>query len=546
MIPPDSTLISWMLHAHMPYCRKSGRWPAGEEWLFEAMFETYIPLLQMFRRFQQQNLRPRIMVGVVPILAEQLADPYMQDQFGAYMEDKIARAQKDQTRWNPSDPKYKVAVYWEEKLREIYHAYSQHFFRDILGSLKWFQEEGVIELVTSAATHGFLPLMEYDSAVYAQIHLGVTTYEKYFGQKPKGFWLPECAYRWKEWDKHQNRERKALDEWLADEGIQYFFTENIGIERAKLLQSPKTGSAKKENQPWIHQAYKLESGVVAVGRNLLTSRKVWSPQEGYPGNPAYREFHQKDGESGLHYWRVTGKSQMDKAIYDPVVAKEIVLQQASDFVSLLEQTGNQLHQTHPMKFPPLINSQYDAELFGHWWWEGPAWLEATYTLLMQSNRLIPISMGDYIHEYGDRLGTIRMASSTWGENGDFTVWQNPEHGWLWPYINAVTFDFERVLQDIKASRRILTDRDTRILQQTAREKLLLEGSDWPFLLYTKQAKEYANQRFHNHHQRFNKLLWACKDLTDPSRLLDHELAYFEDKDNPWAHLSWDIFRTRYQ
>ncbi|MHA1648225.1 MAG: 1,4-alpha-glucan branching protein domain-containing protein [Promethearchaeota archaeon] len=525
--------FSFMLHAHMPYARKSGRWPAGEEWVFEAMLETYIPLLSVFRRFQQNNLHPKTMIGIVPILAEQLADPYMNDQFCKYMEDKIKRANRDCERFENQPQKLKIAQYWLEIFTQTYNTYKKDFYGNLMGTLKWLQEEGVIEVITSAATHGFLPLMEFDSSIYSQIHIGVKTYEKYFGKKPKGIWLPECAYRYREWSHRENRERKSIDEWLADEKIKYFFVENIGIEKADFISNKNN-----EDHPSINQMYMLESGVCVVGRNQATGKKVWSPDHGYPGDPAYREFHMKDSQSGLYYWRITGKPE--KELYDPEQAVWKIKDQAQDFVQTVNQNLLSSFE-HLPNCHPIINSQYDCELFGHWWWEGPIWLEEMYTQLLTNDHIAPMALSEYIEKYKDKLSVIRMKSSSWGEGGDFRVWNNPEHGWLWPYINSSSFDFQLVLDAIYNQNQQLNERDMRILKQTARELLLLEGSDWPFLLYTKQAKDYANQRFHRHHQRFNKLLWAAKNLNDKRRISNFELSEIEDIDNPWPNIDiWDF------
>ena len=166
-------IFSLMLHSHIPYCRKSGVWPAGEEWIFEAMNETYIPLLMVLRRFKLDDIRPRLMIGVVPVLAEQLADEYMKNRFGQYMEDKIERARKDIKRFQGDEARRFVAEYWLNRFQRHYHVYRNDFYRDILGTLKWLQDEGIIEVLTSAATHGFLPLMERDSAVFAQVRVGI-------------------------------------------------------------------------------------------------------------------------------------------------------------------------------------------------------------------------------------------------------------------------------------------------------------------------------------------------------------------------------------
>ncbi|MHA1733465.1 MAG: 1,4-alpha-glucan branching protein domain-containing protein [Promethearchaeota archaeon] len=528
-------VFALMLHGHIPYCKKSGVWPAGEEWLFEAMNETYLPLLMVLRRFQRENIRPRLMVGVVPILAEHLADDYMNQRFCEYMETKIRAAESDVERFSSNPQKQRVALYWEERFKEIYDAYLNHFFRDILGSLKWLQEEGVVEVLTSAATHGFLPLLERDSAVYSQVHLGVETYKKHFGRAPSGFWLPECAYRPAEWSRALGRMRRPLDEWLADEGIRYFFVEGIGITGASLLSEVHPGEGLT-----TLRGYKLESGVCVFGRNSETGKQVWSPDFGYPGDPWYLEFHKKDGQSGLHYWRVTGPGE--KQLYDPAAAAERVESHATHFVGLLKETlassGLQGGEV-----PPVVVSPYDWELFGHWWHEGVDWIDRVFRELANDEEVEGQSLGSFVRDYGNHFSTIDMRPSTWGLNSDFTVWQNPEHGWIWPIINPCCLDFERVLAGL-GDGRDLGDREVRILKQAGRELLLMEGSDWPFLLFTEQAKQYANDRFHHHHQRFLKLLWAAKDFSEPGRINEYELRQMEDIDTPWPELDCDLFRER--
>jgi 1,4-alpha-glucan branching enzyme len=310
-------IFALMLHCHIPYCRKSGVWPAGEEWLFEAMNETYIPLLRVLRGFQMDGLRPGIMIGVVPILAEQLADPYMKQRFVEYLEDKIRRAERDCRRFQGNSENLRIAEYWIGWFQSNFHAFNHFFYQDILGTLKWLQEEGVIEVLTSAATHGFLPLLEQDSSVFSQIHIGVETYRKYFGRHPQGFWLPECAYRPAQWSEAEQRERKGIDQWLADEGLTYFFVEGVGLNRAGFLED-RYG----EYYPSTGRGYRLPSGMAVFGRNQATGRQVWSAEAGYPGDPYYLEFHAKDAESGLHYWRVTGGPE--KGRYDPENARERV------------------------------------------------------------------------------------------------------------------------------------------------------------------------------------------------------------------------------
>lgn len=521
-------VFALMLHSHIPYCRKSGVWPAGEEWLFEAMNETYIPLLRTLRALHLEGIRPRVMIGIVPILAEQLADSYMRERFCAYMEDKIRRAGRDVQRFQDDPDRQNIARYWQALFEENYRAFTADFFCDILGTLKWLQEENAIEVLTSAATHGFLPLQEQDSAIFAQVRVGVETYRRYFGRAPRGFWLPECAYRPAEWS--HGRQRASIDAWLAGEGIEYFFVEHVGITRARF-----TDNRHHETTPTTYRGYRLASGTAVFGRNEATGKQVWSPEIGYPGDPHYLEFHRKDPGSGLHYWRVTG--QPEKQLYDPSAARERVESHARHFVDLVR---GLLDQAVIPEAQPVIVAPYDCELFGHWWHEGVAWLERVHRLLAAEGSPVCRSLGDYLDRHGSTLSTIEMQPSTWGLNADYTVWLNPEHGWIWPYINSCAREMEEVL----AQTHDVDARGSRILRQAARELLLMQGSDWPFLLFTTQAKEYANQRFHHHHQRFRKLIWAARELGDLGRMSEDELRQIEDIDCPWAELDYNNFQNR--
>jgi 1,4-alpha-glucan branching enzyme len=531
-----NTVFSLMLHSHIPYCRKSGVWPAGEEWLFEAMSETYLPLLMILRQFQMDYIRPRLMIGVVPVLAEQLADEYMKARFCRYMEEKIVRARSDAGRFRDDPSRRAMALYWLDRFQRIYRAYSEEFYRDILGTLKWLQDEGLVEIVTSAATHGLLPLMERDSSVFGQVRVGVETYRRYFSRNPRGFWLPECAYRPGEWSSEEGRMRKGIDEWLADEGIEYFFVESHGLTGAQFIQN-----LFHEPAPTTDRGYRLSSGIAVFGRNEATGRQVWSAPSGYPGDPNYLEFHCKDSESGLRYWKVTGCDQ--KGVYDVDRALERVNAHADHFISLLDEEGERAGQ-RVFEAPPVVVSPYDCELFGHWWHEGILWIDRLFRKLALEKRIRCMSLGDYLEQYGRGLSTIKMGSGTWGMGGDFVVWRNEEHGWVWPYINSSSKEAEAALRLLGEEGQRVDERTRRILRQLVRELLLLQGSDWPFLLFTAQAKEYANQRFHHHHQRLHRLLWAAKEMTDKRRLSDGELQAMEDVDSVWPEIDYELFRQR--
>ncbi|MHA2392168.1 MAG: glycoside hydrolase family 57 protein [Promethearchaeota archaeon] len=524
--------LGLILHGHIPWCKKSGIWPAGEEWLMEAMSETYIPFLNILRKLKDQGLKTAITINITPILAEGLSDEYMNERFLEYMQDLITRAKKDIPRFENHPERKKLAVLHLRDLENVLDTYYQNYFGNILGSFKWLQDEGMIELITCGATHGFLPLFESDSGIFSQIQLAVDTHKKHFNKEPKGIWLPECAYRP---EKFRNGElRESIDYWLHNSGIEYFFVDSHGILDAELIeQKNKIGLD-------TNFGYILNTGVSVFGRNMNTSRQVWDAKIGYPGDEYYQEFHKKDYESGFHYWRITGKKvgKEDKQLYNIEKAIERVASHADHFVDLVKNELLEFSETHNLN--GIIVSPFDFELYGHWWKEGISWLKKIFELIIKNKDIELISISDYISLNRDNFSTIKMKESSWGMGGHFEVWKNPEHGWIWPYINGSIKEFENVLNDNPNP----NEWEIRILKQISRELLLMEGSDWPFLLYTEQAKEYANQRFHHHHQRFNKLIWAARNFDDHNRISNEELEEIESIDSCFSEVNVDYFRKK--
>ncbi|MFW9785073.1 MAG: 1,4-alpha-glucan branching protein domain-containing protein, partial [Candidatus Heimdallarchaeota archaeon] len=261
---------------------------------------------------------------------------------------------------------------------------------------------------------------------------------------------------------------------------------------------------------------------------------------GYPGDEYYQEFHKKDYESGFHYWRITGKEvgKEEKKLYDIEKAFERVESHANHFVNLIEAELSDFSKSHDLN--GIIVSPFDFELYGHWWGEGIQWLKRIFELAIRNKKIEVTSISEYISSNRDKFSTIKMKESSWGMGGHFEVWKNPEHGWIWPYINGSIKEFESVLK----SNPNPNEWELRVLRQISRELLLMEGSDWPFLLYTEQAKDYANQRFHHHHQRFNKMMWAAKNFNDHSRISLQELEDFESIDSCFSEINIDYFRKK--
>jgi 1,4-alpha-glucan branching enzyme len=508
----------------------SGTWPAGEEWLFEAMNETYIPMLNILRELKENKIKTAITINITPILAEQLADEYMKQRFTSYMENLISKAKKDIDRFENFPRRKTIAEKHLKNFEHVLDTFYHNYYQDILGSFKWLQDEDMVELITCAATHAFLPLMERDSGIFSQIQLAVETHKKYFGNDPKGLWLPECAYRPKTYT--DGKLHESIDYWLHNSGIEYFFVDAHAILNAELLES--------NNKIRLNTniGYNLESGVSVFGRNRKASRQVWDAQIGYPGNEFYMEFHKKDSESGLNYWRITDKSANNEAkeIYQYQEAFKQVKIHANHYLSLLEEEIKNFHDDYGKK--GIIVTPFDFELYGHWWKEGIQWLKVLMQFVNISVHIKMITISQYLEEKAELFSKIRMKESSWGEGGHFQVWKNQEHGWIWPYINSSIKQLEDVLENNSDPNKW----GKRVLKQTARELLLMEGSDWPFLLYTKQAKEYANQRFHKHHQFFNKLIWAAKNFNDNKRLSSTDLEQIELIDSCFKDINLEYFK----
>ena len=556
--------FTFVLHSHMPYARLAGRWPHGEEWIHEAISETYVPLLNALYDLAEEGVQYQITIGLTPILAEQLADPDILDHFDAYLDEKIEAARADIPRFRgetrrsqpvnitaelaaeqaleeearreetvptpgEADPHMAYLAEWYLAWYEhVKRTFDQRFGRDLIGAFRRLQDEGYIEITTSAATHGYLPLLGTDSAIYGQIRAGISSYERLFGRRPTAIWLPECAYR-PAYYTEDNRLRPGLERFLAEQDLRVFFSEThtitggqpVGVAAGEVIGP--YGEIKRrylvpvsavipKRQATTFRAYYVSdttagphadqhSGVAAIGRNNRTGQQVWSADWGYPGDQDYREFHRKDHISGIQYWRVTGP-KVDlggKDAYHPDWAAFKVQQHADHFAWLVEQELRAYHDGSGGDFG-IISSNYDTELFGHWWFEGIDWIREVLRRLA-ANPLVELTTASRFVAEHPPTEVLHLPESSWGMGGTHFTWDNNETHWMWRPI----YDAERRMERLVASHPNPDERTHGVLQQAARELLLLESSDWPFLVTTGQAKEYAIQRFSQHTERFNQL-----------------------------------------
>ena len=552
--------FTFVLHSHLPYARLAGRWPHGEEWIHEAASETYIPLLNALYALKADKVPARLTIGLTPILVEQLADDDVKDHLDSYLDEKIAAAKLDVERFEEDqDPHMTyLATFYADLFEQVKRDFDETYQRDMVGAFKKLQDDGMIEIITSAATHGYLPLLATDEAIYGQIKTGVESYKRHFGRAPRAIWLPECAYR-PAYFREDGTVRPGIERFLNELGISLFFSEThtieggqpvgvaagdaigpygeikrryvIPVQAAIPVREASTFKPYYVSDTTAGQKSEQHSGVAVIGRDNRTGMQVWSGDWGYPGDYDYREFHKKDGVSGLQYWRVSGPriDLAHKDVYHPDWAEYKVGEHARHFAWLASDRLKQYHD-ETGEFG-LIASNYDTELFGHWWFEGIEWLKQVLRLLAEDQAVEVTTASDFIEEHPPKE-VLHIPESSWGMGGNHWTWDNHDTHWMWGPIHQS----ETKMRALADKYDDPSEDEEAVLNQAAREALLLQSSDWPFLVTTGQAREYAIRRFTRHVERFEALVDSL-ERGQPDRQLADEL-YEVDKVFPGIDFRW--------
>ncbi|AAL81517.1 DUF1957 domain-containing protein [Pyrococcus furiosus DSM 3638] len=520
--------LTFVLHSHIPYVRKHGKWPFGEEWVFEAIAETYIPLLMEFEKLRNKGVNFKLVISFSPVLLEQLNDEYMKKEFEKYITRKLELMKEDLTKYT-NDQLKKAIAYMITYFEDVYR-YWKEINGDIIGKFREFQEAGYLEIITSAATHGYLPLLGRDEAIEGQIANAIKTYEKYFQRRPRGMWLPECAYRpdgyWRSPSTGEVVWRKGIEHFLKKYGIDYFFVESHLIDEGPATSKYGEILPEKTKKSTL-RPYFLKNGIAVFARNRETGIQVWSADIGYPGDFWYREFHKKAEKSGGQYWRVTSK-EIDlggKEPYVPEKAMERVEEHARHFISLVSSLLEEFKKKEGEY--GIVVAPYDTELFGHWWFEGVKWLGKVLELAEKLG-IKTTTISEFLDNFDGKRYEIELPEGSWGMFGTHYTWWNPEVEWTWPIIHLAE-DRMVALASKYLGRDELTDRT---LDQLGRELLLIESSDWQFLITTKQAKKYAKKRILEHAHIFHRLANSLEVYVKTGEFPEMELLEeAEDKDN---------------
>ncbi len=522
--------VAFILHAHLPFIRHPEYDDFLEErWLFEAISETYIPLINNFSRLQEEGIDFKIAMSISPPLLCMLDDPLLQERYVNYLNRLIELTGKEIERTQHHAELNRLAAMYHIKYKNDLYIYKEKYNCSLIKAFKELEDSGILELITCAATHGFLPLLGiHPETVRAQISVGVETFARYFGHKPRGIWLPECGYI------------PEAEEYLAECDVEYIIIESHGI----LFANPRP----------VYGTFApivSKHGTIAFGRDIESSKQVWSSEVGYPGDHDYRDFYRDIGydldisyikpyissdgyrvHTGIKYYSITGKTQ-DKLIYNPERAYAKAESQAEDFI---ESRINQVdYLSSKMDKPPVIVCPYDAELFGHWWYEGPYWLyNVVKKMNLMSQKLSLITPGAYI----DKYPVMQAASpciSSWGSKGYSDVWLNKNNDWIYRHLHKAAERMIELANDYTNADGMLRD----ALNQASRELLLAQSSDWAFIMEAKTMVEYARKRTQDHVGRFTKLYYDIKENNVDEEWLK-EIMW---KDNIFSDIDYRIFRS---
>jgi len=522
--------FTFVLHSHLPWVLNHGIWPHGTSWLNEAAAETYIPILIELNKLVADGYHPKLTIGLTPVLCEMLRHPSFVNGFLGYLDEKIHAAQfdhEDFTKKKFEQGRINLTTWWNEFYSRIKDYFVDKLQKDVIGGFRQLQDRGFLDIITCGATHGYSPLLSKDSSIQAQFATAVNSYKKHFGRAPTGTWLPECAYRpgykWKNpINPKEEYNRPGIEYFLSKNGLRYFFidtalllgglSQGVYAARFPLLKELWKNFAtqykelpssfeKSPYEPYLVSSTSAEGPVAFFTRDEKTGIVVWSGEHGYPGCSEYLDFHKKHYPGGLRYWKVTGP-KVDlgaKMLYWPDDIPRKLDENAGHYLNLAKGILRDYKQKNGK--PGLITAPYDTELFGHWWFEGPWWMNRVLRWMEDDAEIQLTHAREYIEENPPNK-TVQIIEGSWGQGSSHWVWMNEWTMWTWEKV----YECEAKSEEIFSTYKNTDDSNLRrILMQLARELLLLESSDWQFLISTWSARDYAENRIALHYENFNRL-----------------------------------------
>lgn len=522
--------LSLILHAHLPYVRHP-EFPdfLEEDWLYEAITETYIPLLQMMERLREEGVPFQLTMTLTPPLCFMLRDELLTTRYVRYIERLIELSRKEIERTKDDLAVGPLARFYHDRFLACRAYFVETAKRDLIGRFADLQTTGQLEIITCAATHGFLPLLQNTpQAVRAQILIGRDSHRECFGRDPVGIWLPECAYI------------QGIEQHLVEANLKWFVLDAHGL----MYGNPRPRYA-------IYAPIFSPSGPAVFGRDRESSRQVWSAEEGYPGDPAYRDFYRDIGFdlsldylkptlpadgmrkfTGIKYHRITSRDHDHKEFYRRDWALGAAESHATHFMQTRAAQFADLGRA--LNIPAVVLSPFDAELFGHWWFEGPEFLELFLRKSAYDQQEYRLGTPTAYLRENPTQQLVAPSMSSWGNKGYWEVWLDDCNSWIYPHLHTMG---RRMVEVAREHRSPENERVERSLKQLARELLLAQSSDWAFLMKTGTAKEYATRRTRDHIARFNRLHSGLVE----SRIDGNFLAECEWRHNFLPDLNWRYY-----
>jgi 1,4-alpha-glucan branching enzyme len=446
--------LAIVLHTHMPYVEGFGTWPFGEEWLWEAIACCYLPLLALL------DAGAPLTLSLTPVLCDQLEADGVSERFGRFI-GEVRRTT------HTEDAAGLRAAGHEELAAEVDRSWSDyeraHARMDELGG-ELLQALRPHAHWTSSATHAVLPLLATDAGVRAQVQTGIDSHRRRFGEGWRGgFWLPECALQ------------PPLLATLEDCGVRSTcveLTELFGVGDVRHLRPLET-----------------EAGVTLVPIDRATISLVWS-DEGYPAAAPYRDYHHHT----VHHhnpWNNAGDP------YDHGLALQLARRHAIEFVTSVRRRLAEAEASAPgLADGALVVCALDTELLGHWWYEGPEWLEQVVSECERQGVEL-LRLDDALERF-EALPAPALdddAASSWGRGGDLSTWSGPAVADM--AFAARAAELRLIAHGAAASPLAL------------RELLALQASDWPFMVSREIAVPYARERFAGHERTLALALAAA-------------------------------------
>ncbi len=454
--------LALVLHSHMPYVEGFGTYPFGEEWLFDAVVRSYLPVLEVARD---------LTMTVTPVLADQLEDEGAAGRLREFLvEWRVGAAEADLAEV-PAEcrPACEAELARYSRALELLDAAGG----DPLAPFQRAVGEGRVALAASAATHAVLPLLATREGLRLQLDAGIRSHRRRFGWEG-GFWLPECAYA------------PGLEWRLAEHGVEWFCVDQSAHEAPLQALAP----------------VRTEAGPVALPIDWEAIGWLWS-LDGYPSDSAHAEFEGKSLR-GIRIWKIGGGA------YDPVAAEAAARRQAAEFLAAAAERLRAYSEEHGRR--GLLTFAIDTELIGHWWSEGPVWLAAVLEGAAAAGvRLVDVPTALAEHEPVRRP----LRRSSWGEAKDLRTWDSlPVADLAW---GARRLEL-RLLRALSGGLRGAA------AARAARELLAAQASDWAFLDSRGQAGDYGYQRATDHARAMLEAIDSEFDTDSRMRSLAPDLS----------------------